>query len=187
MLGNLGGRMGLFLLVLSTIGCDRVTKHVASTYLAGSPGRSYFSDTVWIGYVENQGGFLSLGASLPPGVRMIVFTLLTGVMLAVMTAYAVRQTHAGWPLIGLAFFIAGGVSNWIDRLVRGSVVDFLNVGVGPIRTGVFNVADVAILAGAVLFIAGELKRRPNLPEHGVEATATGTGTGTGTGVERPGT
>lgn len=163
MLGNISGRLGLLLLVLSTIGCDRVTKHVASTYLAGSPGRSYFSDVLWIGYVENKGGFLSLGADLPPGARMIVFTLLTGVMLAVMTVYALRRSRAGWPLIGLAFFIAGGASNWLDRVVRGSVVDFLNVGIGPVRTGVFNVADVAILVGAALFIAAEFKRKPVAP------------------------
>jgi signal peptidase II len=53
--------------------------------------------------------------------------------------------------------VAGGASNWIDRAVRGSVVDFMNVGIGPVRTGVFNVADVAIMLGAVLIVAGELR------------------------------
>ena len=48
---------------------------------------------------------------------------------------------------GLTLFVAGGASNWIDRIMRGSVVDFLNVGVGPVRTGIFNVADVAIVLG----------------------------------------
>jgi signal peptidase II len=42
--------------------------------------------------------------------------------------------------------------------VRGSVVDFLNVGIGPVRTGVFNVADMAIMLGAVLMVLGELQR-----------------------------
>jgi len=49
--------------VLGTIGCDRVTKHLAATTLAGAPGRAYFAETVWLGYVENPGGFLSLGAA----------------------------------------------------------------------------------------------------------------------------
>jgi signal peptidase II len=48
--------------------------------------------------------------------------------------------------------LSGGASNWLDRLIRGSVVDFLNVGFGPVRTGVFNLADVAIMAGAVMFV-----------------------------------
>ena len=34
--------------------------------------------------------------------------------------------------------------------MHGAVVDFLNVGIGPLRTGVFNVADMAIMAGAGL-------------------------------------
>jgi 2-iminobutanoate/2-iminopropanoate deaminase len=68
---------------------------------------------------------------------------------------------SGWPALGLALFVAGGVSNWIDRVTQGRVVDFLNVGVGPVRTGVFNVADLAIMVGAVAFACGELSRRPS--------------------------
>ncbi len=56
-------------------------------------------------------------------------------------------------------FFAGGVSNWIDRLLGGSVVDFLNVGIGWMRTGVFNVADVAIMLGIALFMLAELLGR----------------------------
>ena len=58
---------------------------------------------------------------------------------------------------------SGGFSNWIDRArFEGSVVDFMNLGLGslrigsfPLRTGVFNVADLAILGGiGVLFVHG---------------------------------
>jgi lipoprotein signal peptidase len=44
--------------------------------------------------------------------------------------------------------MAGALSNLIDRIAVGSVIDFLNVGVGLLRTGIFNLADVAIMAGA---------------------------------------
>ena len=50
---------------LATIGCDRATKHVATALLAGEPDRSYLADTVRLGYAENTGGFLSLGADWP--------------------------------------------------------------------------------------------------------------------------
>jgi signal peptidase II len=64
----------------------------------------------------------------------------------------------------LALFVTGGASNWIDRLAQGSVVDFLSVGVGPVRTGVFNVADVAIMLGAgVIAIAAIRKRHASSP------------------------
>ena len=48
----------LIVAALGTIGCDRVTKHAASAYLAGTPDRSFLSDTIRVGYVENTGGFL---------------------------------------------------------------------------------------------------------------------------------
>jgi len=51
----------------------------------------------------------------------------------------------------------GGASNLIDRASRGHVVDFLNLGVGSLRTGIFNVADVAVLLGAVLIVVGDLR------------------------------
>ncbi|HXW60355.1 MAG TPA: signal peptidase II [Myxococcota bacterium] len=37
----------------------------------------------------------------------------------------------------------------MDRILQGSVTDFINVGIGPVRTGIFNIADVAILLGAL--------------------------------------
>jgi signal peptidase II len=55
--------------------------------------------------------------------------------------------------------VAGGASNWIDRLAFGRVVDFMNVGLGPLRTGIFNVADVAIMVGVGLLILGDARRR----------------------------
>jgi signal peptidase II len=82
----------------------------------------------------------------------------TGAMLLALIVVAVRRRMSGWPALGFALFVAGGVSNWIDRITQGRVVDFLNVGAGPVRTGVFNVADLAIMVGVVVFAWGELSR-----------------------------
>jgi signal peptidase II len=38
------------------------------------------------------------------------------------------------------------------------VIDFLNIGVGPLRTGVFNIADIAVMGGVVLFLLGHVRR-----------------------------
>jgi signal peptidase II len=112
------------------------------------------ADTIRLEYVENTGGFLSLGASLPSSTRTMLFTLGTCVMLLALVGAAVRFRWRGWLLIGASLVVAGGASNWVDRLVQGSVVDFLNIGVGPLRTGIFNVADMAIMLGvAVLLLA----------------------------------
>ena len=42
--------------------------------------------------------------------------------------------------------------------MRGSVIDFLNVGVGPLRTGIFNVADMAILLGVGIFLFTKVRQ-----------------------------
>lgn len=159
MKARLSARMLLLVAVTTTIGCDRVTKHAATLMLADAPGRSYLADTLRLEYTENPGGFLGLGGELPPLVRTLVLTVGTGVMLLTLAWFAVRYRLRGWTLIGAGLFLAGGASNWIDRLIRGSVVDFLNVGIGPVRTGIFNVADVAIMAGAILVACGEWRAR----------------------------
>lgn len=150
-------------LALGTVGCDRLTKHLATEHLAGRPTQSFLADTIRLTYAENTGGFLSLGAGLPESARTAVFTIATGIVLAVLVFVAWRSRHSFWRAAALALFIAGGVSNWIDRAAQGSVVDFLNVGLGPLRTGVFNVADMAIMLGAALFLYAELRERKRAP------------------------
>jgi signal peptidase II len=151
-------RVVLLLAIVGTIGCDRVTKHIAETTLAGQPSQTFLAGTIWLGYAENTGGFLSLGATLPAAVRTAVFTVGTGLMLLAVALFALRLRVTGWLAMGFALFLAGAASNWFDRLLHGSVVDFLNVGVGSVRTGIFNVADVAILVGAAMVVWVDVKR-----------------------------
>ena len=150
MICRIGIRLVFVIAITSTIGCDRVTKHVAAASLSDGHVRSYLSDTIRLQYVENTGGFLGLGAELPSSVRMTLFTAVTGMVLVGLAVIAMRHRWQGWLLAGAWLVVAGGASNWIDRLVRGSVVDFMNVGIGPLRTGIFNVADVAIMLGVAM-------------------------------------
>ena len=142
----------LCLLVAGTAGCDRVTKHLALTALAGMPEQSYLGDTIRLDYHENAGGFLSTGANWRPEVRVGVFQIANGVILLGTLIMAVKFTWSMWARVGLLLFLAGGASNLVDRIAMGRVIDFLNIGVGPVRTGIFNVADVAIMAGIGLLI-----------------------------------
>ncbi len=68
----------------------------------------------------------------------------------------VEVGEAGWIL-----FVASDLSNLIDRVAMGSVIDFINVGIGSFRTGIFNIADVAIMAGAALLLAEQYRSRPS--------------------------
>lgn len=73
---------------------------------------------------------------------------------------------------GAALICSGGVGNLIDRLTRdGYVTHFLNVGVGPLRTGIFNIADFVLLVGLAIIVlsgvrhacSGLVQRRLRLP------------------------
>jgi signal peptidase II len=140
-------------MALLTFGCDRVTKHVATAALKGVPPRSYLGDTVRLHYAENPGGFLSLGAELPRFVRILVFDVGTAAILVATIVVVRRQKLPLQVLLAVTLIGAGGASNLVDRAVRGSVVDFLNVGIGGLRTGIFNVADLAITLGVALAVA----------------------------------
>ena len=99
----------LALAIVLTIGCDRVTKHVATAALAGTGGHSFLADTVRLQYAENTGGFLGVGGDLHPGIRTSVFTVATGAMLLGMVAAAIRWRVRGVALLGLALFFGDGM------------------------------------------------------------------------------
>jgi len=147
----------LVVVLAATIGCDRVTKRLATDTLAGAGDLSFLAGTVTMFYTENSGGFLSLGAGLSRGGRTAIFVVGTGLVLVAAAIGLLRSRFDLWSMLGITLFVAGGASNWIDRVTRGKVVDFLNVGIGPVRTGVFNVADMAIMAGLGLLIVAEAR------------------------------
>jgi signal peptidase II len=163
-------RMGVRLLLLiaigATIGCDRVTKHVAATTLSEAPSRSFLAGTFRLEYVENTGGFLGLGSDWPVAVRTTVFGVGNGLLLVALALFAMR---ARWPrraLFGVALFVAGGASNLVDRIAYGVVIDFMNVGIGSLRTGIFNVADMAIMLGAGIVVLESQRSDRHAPSTG---------------------
>ena len=144
----------LMFLLLSCVGCDQATKILAKSHLASRLPMEYLNGAVRIQYAENTGAFLSLGANLPEEARFILFVLLVGPILITGLAFAFRSDRtAPAQKMGLILAVGGGMGNLIDRIAHGAVVDFVSLGIGPLRTGIFNLADVAITAGLVLFLA----------------------------------
>jgi signal peptidase II len=141
-------------LMLTTIGCDHITKRIAKETLAGTSGRSYLNGTFRLEYAENPGAFLGLGAELPPAARTIILIVGAGAGLVAVAIAAVRLRWSRAPLFGASLVVAGGASNLIDRITQGSVVDFMNIGLGSLRTGIFNAADVALMLGVALILFG---------------------------------
>ena len=146
-------RFGLVILILvSCAGCDRATKNVARELLVSSPSISLLNDFVRFEYVENPGAFLGLGSNMPREVRFVLLVIFASVSLVLTLAFIATVPSLGLrPLIGLSLVAGGGVGNVIDRIFNnGAVIDFIRLGIGPFRTGIFNVADVAIVVGVVM-------------------------------------
>lgn len=159
---------------------DRVTKLIAIETLADEPATDYMGGFLRLIYQENHGAMLSLGAGLPESIRFLFFTVLVALVLVALLLFVLlKRTLALKDSLAAALVIGGGLGNVIDRILyNGAVLDFLNIGVGDLRTGVFNVADVAILAGALVYLFAP--RPPDPPAGGKEespALPPGTGEG----------
>ncbi len=124
---------------------------------------SYGIEKILLSYTENSGAFLSLGAGLPENIRQTIFVVLVSIFLIGFLFFVIRNQELNLLVVSSsALIIGGGLGNLIDRILnQGSVIDFMNVGIGPIRTGVFNVADLAILAGIFIFAVFYAKKRHN--------------------------
>ena len=155
-------------LLLSTVGCDQATKAMARGNLS-SRSVSYLGDLFRLQHTENPGAFLSLGADFQGDLRFWVFTVGVGVFTlgALYFLYRKNTDRAGepamtlWSSISFTLIVAGGLGNLIDRALKGTVTDFLNVGIGGLRTGIFNVADMAIMAGIAMMLFSVFKDTPS--------------------------
>lgn len=153
----------IVLLLVGCVGCDQLTKDVAQQYLAFEPPRSWFHDTVRLEYAENTGAFLSLGSGFSQGLRVVLFQVFPAlwlVALAIVLFFAKQmppRSAAAWSLV-----LSGGIGNLLDRLLHdGRVIDFMNIGIGSLRTGIFNVADICLTIGVSLLVL-EVFQRPRV-------------------------
>ncbi len=153
----------LFVLIVagSCLLADRMTKTLAASLLAGHPVVELLDGTVTLVYQENRGAMMSLGADLPGPVRFWLFTVLIGFLLLALAAFVIlRSGIRTVDLLAASLLIGGGGGNLIDRIrLDGAVLDFLTIGVGSIRTGVFNCADIAVIAGVALFAFHQWRAR----------------------------
>jgi signal peptidase II len=157
-------RLTLVSLVMAgTVGCDQATKQLAISQLRDEPAQTFLGGILRLTFAENPGAFLGLGGHLSRPLQFWLLTAGVGLLLLSMLFYVatsrrIRRLH----VVAIALIAGGGVGNLIDRVMNdGRVVDFMNVGIGSLRTGIFNVADVAImLGGGLLLLAARSSKTP---------------------------
>jgi signal peptidase II len=124
---------------------DRLTKVWVERTLAGRPPIAVITGVLDLRFTTNSGGAFSLGSSAP-----WIFVGASLLVAGAIVATAFRHTNVG-SSIALGLILGGALGNLTDRVLRGPrftghVIDFVDFHVWP----VFNLADSAIVVGAVL-------------------------------------
>ncbi len=155
----------LAVIVTSCVGCDQASKAAARGFLASSPAISFLGDLFRLQYVENPGAFLGLGSTLPEHWRLALMTVGTSAWLLILFVALLKYEFEMTRFVGLSLMLAGGAGNLIDRIFNhNTVVDFMNLGIGHVRTGIFNVADIALMCGVALVLSSAVDPSPGQKE-----------------------
>ena len=143
----------LLFIVLLNVGCDQVSKMYVRDQVNTHKPVELLGDFLVLIKVENEGAFLSMGSDLPMIFKTIFLLGLPAVFLLIGLIFILRKNNfSNLVLIGMSFILGGGIGNIFDRIAYGSVTDFLNMGVGGLRTGIFNLADVSIMLGTFILM-----------------------------------
>ena len=142
-------RLRLLLSVAGVVlALDVVTKVLAVKLLTPGQPVSIIGDTVTWTLVRNSGAAFSMAT----GYTWVLTLVALGVVIGIV--WMGRRLVSPWWAIGLGMILGGATGNLVDRFfrspgpLRGHVVDFLSIGWWP----VFNVADPAVVGGAILLV-----------------------------------
>ncbi|MEO6795036.1 MAG: signal peptidase II [Mycobacterium sp.] len=143
-------RLGLLVSVAAVVlVVDVVTKVLAVKMLTPGQPVSIIGDTVTWTLVRNSGAAFSMATSYTWLLTLIASAVVLGII------WMSRRLVSPWWAVGLGMILGGALGNLMDRFFRapghlqGHVVDFLSIGWWP----VFNVADPAVVGGAILLVA----------------------------------
>lgn len=136
---------------------DQWTKQLAVKHLKDIAPINYFNGMFQLLYAENPGAFLGMGGDMSSTTRFVIFGLFVAIGLAIMFWSIMKNKISQNETIAYSFILAGGIGNVIDRLTHsnGHVIDFMFIDLkfAPLaRTGVFNVADIAIVIGVLMLL-----------------------------------
>jgi len=149
------------IIVLLSIASDQISKIWVRNNFESYTETSIIGDVFTLIKVENSGAFLGMGSELSETFRILLLIVLPIIVLVSITVYTyIEKTLDKNSIIGFSLIIGGGIANIFDRIVYGSVTDFLYLNFGGIfKTGIFNVADLSVTAGMILILISSFKNK----------------------------
>tara|TARA_A100001015_G_scaffold254172_1_gene294841 strand:+ start:925 stop:1413 length:489 start_codon:yes stop_codon:yes gene_type:complete len=150
------------ILVFLSIAFDQISKILVRNNFESYSEKSIIGDVFTLIKVENTGAFLGMGSELSEIPRILLLIILPVIFLISITLYTyIDKTLDKLSIIGFSLIIGGGIANIFDRIVFGSVTDFLYINLGGIfKTGIFNIADLSVTTGMILILISSFKRKP---------------------------
>ncbi|WP_296324327.1 signal peptidase II [Winogradskyella sp.] len=142
------------LVVIITIAIDQISKiWVRGNFIYGEE-KEVFGQKFIMKYVENEGAFLGMGSDMSPLLHFIFLKLFPLLVLGYVVYYIFTNSKLDRvSLVAYSLIVGGGVSNVFDRFIHNKVTDFFFIDLGGVfKTGIFNVADVAVTTGLFMLI-----------------------------------
>ena len=141
--------LNYFLLLLVVV-VDQLTKYLARLFLQVDNHIEIGAGHIKLQLTHNSGAFLSMGANWSESARWIVLIGFVILFLFFLWRLMTSSQSTYKQKLCYAIVLGGGTGNLIDRIFAGEVTDFLWLGYGKLQTGVFNIADMAILFGVLI-------------------------------------
>jgi signal peptidase II len=147
------------LIAVAAAALDLISKYLVVTNLHQGNPVNIIGDFLRFTFIWNPGitfGFLSGAGGTKQWVPFLLIAFATAALVLVIFLFfrIPRYLKPGWPVTTAkvaAMMVSGGAAgNITDRLIRGAVVDFIDVGIGHLRWYIFNVADCFVVVGAIV-------------------------------------
>lgn len=131
------------ILVISIVILDQLSKYFILKYLVPVGSIPVIPKFFYLTYVENRGAAFGLLQN-----QLYFFIIITIIVGSVLIYLIVKSPNKNSPVtIVLSMILGGAVGNFIDRVTRGYVVDFLDFRVWKY---IFNIADAFLVVGSIL-------------------------------------
>lgn len=143
----------IIILLATNVGCDQISKCIVRQTIDDDQRTSVIGSFVTITKVENTGAFLGLGDQLPRIIYEILMIILPLIVIGYALYHLLTSNNLSRLLIfGICLVIGGGLGNVYDRIIYGSVTDFLHFDFVLFQTGIVNMADISITIGLFILI-----------------------------------
>jgi len=153
----------IILIIISNVSCDQISKNIVRRKIESNTQINVLSNYVILTKVENTGAFLGLGDSIPRPVYKLFMILLPLIAIGYGFFYLIKtDTLSTAMIVGISSLIGGGLGNVIDRILYGSVTDFLYFDFVLFHTGVVNMADISVSIGFFIILYGFYVNRREL-------------------------